>query len=136
MRIGVGDLDGQLTVDEVISDGGTVTQTVIVDIATLAVEVFGNSDQVANGGGCANVREILSGWVLQANLSEGFPPFLHNVDLGVEVFKVGGVFEAIVDVNGGIDQRSVPKFNEFVVRVETIDPAGTESRSEQRGCRR
>ena len=135
MRIEVGDWNGQLTVDEVISDGGTVTQAVIVDIATLAVEVFGNSDQVANGGGCANVREILSGWVLQANFSEGFPPFLHNIDLGIEVLKVGGVFEAILDINGGIDQGSFPKFNVFVVRVETIDQAGAESRSEQRRCR-
>jgi len=80
-----------LTVDEVVSDGGTVAQTVVVDVTTLAVEVFGDSDQIANSGGCANVREILSGLVLRANLSEGFPPLIHNIDLGVEVLEVGGV---------------------------------------------
>lgn len=81
----------QLTVDEVVSDGGTVTQAVVVDIATLAVEVFGNGDQISDGGGCADVWEILSGLRLQAKLSEGFPPLIHNRDLGVEVLEVGGV---------------------------------------------
>ena len=81
----------QLTVDEVISDGGTITQTVVVDVATLSIEVFGNSDQVANGGGCSDIREILSGLILQAKLSKSFPPCVHDTDLGIEVLEVGGV---------------------------------------------
>jgi len=81
----------RLTVDEVVSDGGTVAQTVVVDVTILAVEVFGDGDQISNGGGCANVREVLPGLMLQANLSEGFPPLVHNINLGVKVLEVGGV---------------------------------------------
>jgi hypothetical protein len=83
--------NGQLTVDEVVSNGGTITQTVVVDVAALAVKVLGNGDQVADGSGCANIREELPGLVLQANIPEGFPPGIHNRDLRVEVLEVVGV---------------------------------------------
>ena len=95
--------DRQLTVDEVVSDGGTITQAVVVDIAILAVEVFSDGDQIANSGSCADVREVLPRLVLQANLSKGFPPLVHNADLGVEILEVYGVCEAGLDVNLGVD---------------------------------
>ena len=94
----------QLTVDEVVSDGSAITQTIVVDITTLAVEVFSDSDQIANGGGCANIREILSSLSRQANFPESLPPRIHSIDLGVEVLKVGRVGETGLDVNPGIDQ--------------------------------
>lgn len=83
--------NGQLTVDEVVSNGGTITQAVVVNVATLAVEVFGNGDQVADGSGCANIRKELPGLVLRANIPECFPPCIHNRDLRVEVLEVVGV---------------------------------------------
>jgi len=81
----------RLTVYEVVSNGGTITQTIVVDVATLAVEVFGDCDQVSNSGGSPNVREILPGVVLQATLSECFPPRIHDIDLRGEIFEVRGV---------------------------------------------
>ena len=83
--------NSQLTVYEVISNGSTITQTVIVDVATFAIKVFGNGDQVANGGSCANVREILPGLMPQAGLSKVLPLCIHDIDLGVEVLEVGRV---------------------------------------------
>ena len=78
----------QLTVDEVVSDGGTIAHAVVVDVATLAVEVFSDGDQIANGGGCSDVGEVLSSLVLQANFPKGFPSLIHDTDLGVEVLDV------------------------------------------------
>ena len=49
----------QLTVDEVVPDGGAVTETVVVDVATGTIEVFSDGNQIANGGRSANVREKL-----------------------------------------------------------------------------
>lgn len=53
----------------------------------------------------------------------------------IEVFQVGRVGETILDVNLGIDQRSVPKAVVLVERVEAIDQAGAGPRSEQKGVR-
>lgn len=49
----------QLTVDEVVSDGGTVTDTIVIDVTTRAIEVLSDGDQVANGCRGADVREEL-----------------------------------------------------------------------------
>jgi len=120
----------QLTVDEVVSDGGTIAQAVVVDVATLSVEVLGDGDQVANGGGCADVREVLSGLVLQANLPKGIPTLVHDADLGVEVLEVYGVCETGLNVDLRIDQCPVPSFDELLRRVETVDHTRTELRVE------
>ena len=52
--------------------------------------------------------------MFQANLPKSFPPLIHNIDLGVEILEVGGVREAILDVDFGVDQRSVPKKLVFI----------------------
>ena len=136
MRIQVGDRGaGQLTVDEIVSDGGAVTDAVVVNVAILAIEVFGDGDQIANGRCSANVTEEFGAGTLETNLFEGLQPFLHNRDLGFEVLKVGCVVEAILDVEQGIDDGPVPKCEKFVERVETIDKTGARSRSKQRRCR-
>ena len=88
VRSWVGVEERQLTVDEVVSDGGTVAHAVVIDVATLAVKVFSEGDQVANGGGCADVREVLSSLVLRAKPSQGIPTGVHDIDLRVEVLDV------------------------------------------------
>ena len=123
----------QLTVDEVVSDGGAIAEAIVIDVATLAVEVFSDGHQIANGGGCADVGEVLSSPVLQANLSKGFPPIIHDADLRVEVLDVCGVYESGLDVDFWIYQCPVPKFGELIRRVETIDQTWTEWRGKQEG---
>ena len=59
------------TVDEIVSDGCTVTQAVVVDVATLTIEVFSDRDEIAGSCSGANVREKLSTGTLEANLFEG-----------------------------------------------------------------
>ena len=125
--------NSQLTVDEVVADGGAITQTVVIDIATLAVKVFSDGDQVSNGGSRANIRKKLSILVFQASLSQGFQPFIHNIHLGVKVLKVGGVRETIFYVDLWIDQRSVPKAGVLLGRAETADRTGAGPRSIGRG---
>ena len=110
-----------------------MTETVVVNIATLAVEVFGDGNQIANGGGRSNVWQELPTLVVQTHLPKSQPPFLHDIDLGVEVPDVGGVRETILDVDSGIDQRSIPKVVVLVERIEAIDQACAGPRSEQKG---
>ena len=47
------------TVNEIVPEDCAVTKSVVVDITTRAVEVFSDSDQIANGGNGSNVREKL-----------------------------------------------------------------------------
>jgi hypothetical protein len=122
----------QLTVNEVVSYCGTVTKTIVIDVATGAIKVFGDGDQIANGGRGTNVREKLSAWTFEANLLEVLQPFLHNRDLGFEILIVGCVVEAILDVDQRHDHCSVPKRRPLLGRVKTIDQTGAKPRSKQR----
>ena len=51
-----------------------------------------------------------------------------------EVLKVGRVRESIFNVDLGIDQRSVPKADVLVKRVETVDRTGAGPRSIRGGA--
>ena len=48
----------RLTIGEVDSDGSPIAKTVVIDITTPVVEVFGDGHQIVNGGGCANIWDF------------------------------------------------------------------------------
>ena len=81
----------ELTINQVISDCSSITKSVVVDVTTLAVEVFSDGDQIAYGGSSSNVGEELCTLMLEAHLSEGLQLLVRVVDLRLEVGEIGGV---------------------------------------------
>ena len=81
----------ELTINQVISDGSSITKTVVINVATLTVKVFSDGDQIAYGSRSSNVGEELCTLLLEAQLSEGLQLLVRAVDLGLEVGEVGRV---------------------------------------------
>ena len=57
---------GRLTSDKAVSDGGTITNTIIVGVATRAIESFSDGDQTADWCGRAGGMEILPVWTIES----------------------------------------------------------------------
>ena len=81
----------ELTINQVISDGSSITKTVVINVATLTVKVFSDGDQIAHGSRSSNVGEKLCTLLLEAQLSEGLQLLVRDVGLGLEVGEVGRV---------------------------------------------
>ena len=58
---------GRLASDKAVSDGGIITNTIAVGVATRVIESFSDGDQTADWCGRAGVMEILPVWTIEAS---------------------------------------------------------------------